>query len=357
MKLFSDRTFGCRYKVINMGNLDLLIVENDKIAITFLPGNGCDIADINFKPSDTSFLWRTNKGLSSLLQKEAAITDRFNQTYHGGWFEAFPNVGLACNHKGIQFEPYDEVKYLQWDFQIVKDSPEELVISFFVNTLKTSFSLEKTFTLREGSTSFLLEERITNNGKEPAPYQWGHHPLLGKPFLSHDCMIDFPGAYIDTFFEFENARVDQGVKGEWPMVKGKSGQVNLTGFPAEGSDINDLYWLSGLKSNWIGVRNDKLNLGIGFAWDDSVFNHCLLWINANGDKGHPHFGDAYTLCIMPSTSGIHTMEAEAREGVIRYLKPGGSVGSWITTSVFVPDEKLITSIDKNGKVKMGNKNE
>lgn len=350
MKYCSDRNYGCRYMALQLREKNILILENEKIRITVMPDNGCDIADINYKPTDTSFLWRTRQGLSSLSAPDTALNDSFNQTYHGGWFEAFPNVGLACNYKGINFKPYDEIKYLGWDYQIVKDDPEEIIIIFSVRTLKTPFTLEKKLSLHAGSASFLLEEKITNTGKEPVPYQWGHHPLLGHPFLSGDCIIDFSGADIDTFFEFENARVKQGVTGTWPLVTGKDGNVDLTRFPKEGSDINDLYWLSNLKSDWIAVRNRQQNIGIGFAWDLNMFNHCLLWINANGDKGYPHYGEAYTLCIMPSTSGIHTIEAEAAEGQISFLGAGEDASSWIGASVFVPDDKKVGSIDKKGNV-------
>lgn len=333
-----------------LGGKSMLILENEKIRIMVLPDNGCDIADINYKPTDISFLWRTRQGLSSLCIPDTALTDRFNQTYHGGWFEAFPNVGLACNYKGIGFEPYDEVKYLGWDYQIVKDDPEELIIIFSVKTLKTPFTLEKKITLQAGSACFLLEERITNTGTEPVPYQWGHHPLLGHPFLSGDCIIDFSGADIDTFYEFENARVKQGVQGTWPLMNGKNKKVDLTRFPEKGADINDLFWLSKLKSNWLAVRNVQQNIGIGFAWDLNMFDYCLLWMNANGDKGFPHYGEAYTLCIMPSTSGIHTIEAEAAAGTIPVLGAGQCATSWIGASVFVPDDKKVSSIDKKGNI-------
>ncbi|MFW6370748.1 MAG: DUF4432 family protein [Bacteroidota bacterium] len=356
MKCCSDRNHGCRYMAFRLGETNVLLLENEKFRVMFLPDNGCDIADINYKPLDVSFLWRTRQGLSSLDNSRISLTDKFNQTYHGGWFEAFPNVGLACNYNGIAFEPYDEVKNLKWNYQIMKDESEEIVVKFSASTLKTPFTLEKNVRILSGSMVLTMEEIVTNTGKECFPFQWGHHPLLGYPFLSGDCVIDFPGADIDTFFEFNNARVEQGIKGTWPSVKGKNGDIELDRFPAPGSDVNDLYWLSDLKSNWMGVRNEKLNLGIGFAWDEAVFDHCLLWINANGDKGYPHFGDAYTLCIMPSTSGTHTIEAEAKNGTIRFLKPGESIGSWITTAIFVPGKKTITSIDKNGKVNLNSKN-
>ena len=332
----------------------VLFLENELLRVTILPDNGCDIADINYKPNDISFLLRTRQGLQSLKKSHNKYTDRFNETYHGGWFEAFPNVGLSCTYESISFEPYDEVKYLSWDFQVIKDEPDEVALMFSVKTLKTPFYLEKIIRICSRIPAIFIEETITNNAREPFAFQWGHHPLLGQPFLSADCVIDFEGADIDTFFEFENARVKQGEKGKWPKMAGKDKKLDIRAMPSPFADINDLYWLSNLQNNWIAVRNKKTGLGFGLAWDNRIFDHCLLWINANGDKGYPHYGDLYTLCIMPSNTGIHTLEAENRSGNPNILKPGGSISAWITASAFEHEGQSVQSISKNGEVTLKN---
>lgn len=354
MKYCSDRTFGCRYMISRINGKRLLLLENEMLRVTILPDNGCDIADFNYKPTDLSFLWRTRQGISSVFDHHPHYSDRFNQTYHGGWFEAFPNVGLACNYQGFSFEPYDEVKYLSWNMQVMKDDPHEVIIRFSVSTLKTPFLVQKTIRLRSGSPALEIEGTIENTGRESFPWQWGHHPLLGYPFLSGDCVIDLEGAQIDTFFEFDNARVKQGIKGSWPIIEGKNGPVDLRKFPAQKADINDLYWLSKLENNFVAVRNIKRNIGFGIAWDKDVFDHCLLWINANGDKGFPHYGRAYTLCIMPSSTGTHTLETAGSEKKLKMLKPGESESVWITACVFTSVNKPVRGIRKNGLVSFNN---
>jgi len=319
------------------GDINAIRLENEKISLLILPGHGCDIAEIIYKPHDLSFLWRTERGLNCLDQSSLAISDPFNQTYHGGWFEAFPNVGLDCKYNGVDFQPYDEVKYLKWNYTILVDEPEKIVIQFSTHTLKAPFIIEKTITIVSGETGFIMKETIKNTGAYKHPYQWGHHPLLGAPFLSEKCQIDFDGADIDTPFEFDNARVKQNTKGKWPTIEGKNGMVDIRNFPPPGSDINDLYWLSKLSSARVAVRNMELNIGIEFTWDKTMFNHCLFWINANGDKGYPHFGKAYTLCVMPSTSEVHTLDGEDKAGVARNLNPGESISSWIRTTIIHED--------------------
>jgi hypothetical protein len=335
-----------------MDGIRMLFLENEMLRVTILPDNGCDIADINYKPNDISFLLRTRQGLQSLKEGHNNFSDRFNETYHGGWFEAFPNVGLSCQYKGISFAPYDEVKYLAWDSQVIKDEPDEVTVKFSVKTLKTPFYLEKIIRISSGVPAIFIEETITNHAQEPFAFQWGHHPLLGRPFLSGDCVIDFEGAAIDTFFEFENARVKQGTKGKWPEMSGKKGNLDLRTMPQPFSGTNDLYWLSNLKGNWIAVRNNKNGVGFGLAWDNRIFDHCLLWMNANGDEGYPHYGDLYTLCIMPSNTGINTLEAESKTGKLRTLKPGETISTWITASAFKHHGNLVQSISKNGNVQL-----
>ncbi|MFW5872713.1 MAG: DUF4432 family protein [bacterium] len=345
----SDRNFGCRYMEVSLGGNRLLIIENEKLRLSILPDQGCDIVEFLHKESDISFLWRTLKGLNSLDKRHKHYSDFFYQAYHGGWFEAFPNVGLSCNHNGLNFEPYDEVKYLPWDYEVQKDTPGELRIKFTVQTLKTPFILEKTLVVESGSYSVMIEESIVNMGREPLGYQWGHHPLLGEPFLSGDCVIDFPGGNINTYFEFDEARVKQGEKGEWPIMQGKNGKVDLHQFPAKNSGINEFYWISELKGNWVAVRNQSLDLGFGLSWDPDMFNNCLFWYNANGDKGYPHYGNAYIFCIMPSTSDTHTIEEEVKKGTINIINPGESARTWITATIF-KSNKEVNNISRKGEV-------
>jgi len=328
----------------------LLMIENEKIKITLLPDKGCDIVDFNYKENDTSFLWRTPKGLKSLDRRHVYYSDIFNQAYHGGWFEAFPNVGLNCTYKGIDFSPYDEVMYLPWYYQVLKDTAGEVEIKCCVKTLKTPFLLEKTIKLISQSPAVQIHESIKNLGREEISYQWGHHPLLGEPFLSGNCIIDLPGGDINTYFEFDNARVEQGVNGTWPHIDGRQGSVDLRHFPEKGADINDLYWLSNLKGSWAAVRNTGKGIGFGLAWDSKMFNNCLIWINANGDREYPYFGKVYTLCILPSTSDTHTIEAETGKGIARKLHPDETTTSWITATVFTETKKRPSGISQEGDV-------
>ncbi len=334
MQYCSDRNYGCRLMEVIWNGNRMLFIENEKIRVTIILDKGCDIIDFNYKEKDISFLWRTQNGLNSLKSNYKYYSDMFNQAYHGGWFEAFPNVGLKCSYKNIEFQPYDEVFYLPWEYRIITDTPEELEIECSVQTLKTPFKLTKGIKLQSQSSDLNITECVENCGQEEFPFQWGHHPLLGEPFLSGECIIDIEGADINTYFAFDNARVKQGTTGKWPIINGKNAKVDLRKFPGRNADINDLYWLTNLKSNWVSVFNQTKNLGIKFSWDKNTYNHCLLWINANGDKGYPHFGTAYTLCIMPSTSDIHTIEAETKAGMIQKLAPDERKTAWINASVF-----------------------
>lgn len=350
MQYISDRTYGCRVMEVFLSGNRSLIIENEKIRLIVILDKGCDIAEFTYKTNDTSFLWRTDKGLKSLDNVHKHYNHYFTQAYHGGWFEAFPNVGLSCKYKGADFEPYDEVFYLPWDYTVIKDEPEELVLSFNVKTLKTPFLLEKKLTLQAHSSAVRFDEKITNIGNESVGYQWGHHPLLGQPFLSGDCIIDFEGADIDCLFEPDNARVRQGTKGQWPVLSGKNGNVDIRQVPPPNTVTNELYWMSNLQTNWLAVRNPAINTGIGFAWDPEMFKYCLLWVNANGDSGSPHYGNCYTTCIMPSTSGVHTLEAEEKKGTLNTLNPSETAETWITATVFKAGNEEVKEIGRDGRV-------
>ncbi len=350
MQYLSDRTYGCRAMEVILAGNQALIIENEKIRIIILLDKGCDIAEFTYKEKDISFLWRTNNGLKSLDNTHKIYSNFFTQGYHGGWFEAFPNVGKTCNYKGIFFEPYDEVAFLPWRFTVIKDEPKELVISFEAKTLKTPFKINKILTLQSHSAAIRFDETITNLGNEPVGYQWGHHPLLGHPFLSGDCVIDFNGADIECLFEPHTARVTQGTKGQWPVLKGKEADIDIRNVPATHAGSNELFWMSNLQSNWMAVRNPAINTGFGIAWDPEMFKYCLLWINANGDTGNPHYGNCYTTCIMPSTSGVHTLEAESKHGTLNTLAPRETAKTWITATAFKAGNNEVKEMRRDGRI-------
>ena len=337
MLYYSDRNYGCRFLEVEIHGQRSLIMENEKIRITVVLDAGGRIMEFLHKLTDIDFMWRTPIGMSSLSKKHVQYADPFHGTYAGGWFEAFPNVGLDCTYKNASLNSYDELVYLPWEYEVKKDSPDEIQIRMFVKLLKTPFFVEKTLTLKSNDPTLYTSEKATNTGNQTMDYQWGHHPNIGFPFLDEYCFIELAGADINIHAAMEKSRLVQGSSGKWPEIEAKNGQMlDLRNVPNADAGVSDLVWLSNLKKKEITVVNQKKNLSFRMTWDPNIFTNCLLWIVANGDPGFPRYNSTYVLCILPSTSEIHTLEKASEAGDCKKLKPGETIETWIDAKIEFP---------------------
>jgi hypothetical protein len=345
-----ERNYGCRFLEVSLFGLRTIILENEKIRLMFLLDQGTNMVEFNHKETDTDFLWRTPLGLSCLRQDQLAHGDHFNDTYTGGWFEAFPNVGMACTYRQAPLNSYAEVAHLPWEYAVVRDDPAEVSLHCRVRTVKTPFLVEKTFTVKANQPTLFIEEQVTNLGREPMDFQWGHHSNFGRPFLDGHCLIDLPGGDINVYVAPETSRVRVGTTGAWPTLNGKDGQpLDLRLMPPPGAEVNDLLWLTNLRGHWAAVRNLQRGVGFGLAWDPVVFKHCLLWIVANGDTGYPRYGDTYVLCVLPKNTDVHNLDKAVAARQASVLEPGRSQRTWLTATAFAAGA-AVTGIDRSGRV-------
>ena len=74
-----------------------LILENDRIAATILPGKGADISSFVAKWAGIDVLWKSPWGLpvpgAVHSATDSAVT--WLEAYEGGWQEIFPNGGTT----------------------------------------------------------------------------------------------------------------------------------------------------------------------------------------------------------------------------------------------------------------------
>lgn len=336
-----ERNYGCRFLEVSLFGYRTIILENEKIRLMILVDKGTDIIEFNHKATDTNFIWRTPIGLSSLRKAQSFHQNYLLDTYTGGWFEAFPNVGSDTTYKGAHLPGYAEVCYLPWEYAVEVDSPEQVSLRCYVRGTLMPYRLEKTFTVKSGVSALFIEEKVLNEGREPMPFQWGHHPNFGAPFLDGSCRIDLPECDVRVMCGGGPAdRTARDANGKWYLLPAKNGGwVDLREVPAPGSGTSELFWLTNLQGNWAAVRNPGKGVGIGLAWDPTMFTHSLIWLVANGDSGYPRYGDTYVLCFLPKNTNIHNLDKAVEAGEAGWIQPGETRHTWITASAFQDDGK------------------
>jgi len=334
----SERNYGCRFLEISIFGYRAIILENEKIRTTFLLDKGTEIIELNQKETDTDFIWRSPQGLSCLKKVQFARKDYhiLTDTYTGGWFECFPNVGEPCSYKGALIPHYGEVMYLPWEYTVLEDNPEQVSLKCFVRTTKTPFISEKVFTVKSGIPTLFIEQKITNIGREDMEFQWGHHVNFGAPFIDENCIIEMPVSEAKVSYSAPGSRFDQDIKGIWPFLKGKDGKdIDIRKVQPENSGICEVIDLSNLEEGRTCVQNLKKRVGIELTWDINAFKHNVIWHVANGDTGYPRYGNTYVLGFVPRNDTVWGLEASSNSGNCPVIKAGETKTAWINATAVI----------------------
>jgi len=314
-----------------------LLLENDLLRVQILADKGTDIVEFLYKPADIDFMWRGPipfyefpKMIPTIPSKLGSFVDYFP----GGWQEIFPNAGRPCEYKGASLGLHGEVALLPWEYSVVADTPEKVSIACRVDTYRTPFRLEKTFTLKKGIPQLFLDEKVTNLAGEKMEFCWGHHPAFGQPFLSGDCVIKLKKAKVTVGAgdgkSFSNLKQTDGI---WPLVPGAAGgKVDISRCPSEHDKVSEVIFLSDLAEGAYEIVNRKLKVGFKLEFPLSVFRCLWFWRVARGSFHYPWYGRTYNIALEPF-SGMPVLSEAAKNGDVLSLGPGKSLAAQVSASV------------------------
>jgi hypothetical protein len=185
----------------------------------------------------------------------------------------------------------------------------------------------------EGPT-LVLEETVTNEGGEPAHFVWGHHCVLGPPFLEAGCRIHAPARTVETIPEMweDTARLEPGQRSTWPKARLRAGgEVDLREVPGPEAESHDDVYLTDLDAGWAAVENPRLGLSFRLDWDPAVFRWIITWQPYGGARAMPLAG-AYALGIEPWVTRRSLADAVATGEAIE-LASGGSFDTMLRATM------------------------
>ncbi len=315
-----------------------VIMENDVIRMEILVDRGADIVEFLYKPADIDFMWRSpvplHKPFSRITTAQGKLGN-FMDYYPGGWQEIFPNGGGPCEYKGAVLGLHGEVALQAWKYSVTENTGDKLSMKFSTETYRTPFILEKTISIRKNSTEVAIDEKVTNTAAEDMDFIWGHHPALGKPFLSQDCIIKIRGAKVSvaqgdgkSFTNLKHAA------GTWPVVEAADGKnmVDISICPAEEDRVSEVMFLSELKEGRYEVFNQKLKVGFKLEFPVDIFKYLWFWRIAKGSFNYPWYGRTYNVALEPFSSLPNLAEAVKRGDSLN-LKQGKSLSATVKASV------------------------
>lgn len=319
----------CRISNETIKGWRAVVLENDLLRVSVLPDKGADIYNFIHKSSEIDFLFKAPWELQppGSPPREGSGDMAFLWNYEGCWQELFPSANDPCTYHGQTIPFHGEVAALPWQDQIIRADETEVTVRFSVRCQKTPFHLERLLRLRQGEPTLFLEETVTNESDQVAHFVWGHHCVIGPPFLEPGCRLNAPAQTIVTIPEiFEpTARLQPDQREPWPWAKLRDPspfqeRVDLREVPGPEIHNHDDVYLTDLTAGWVAVTNPRLELTFSLHWDPTIFHWIIIWQPYGGAEAMPLTG-IYALGIEPWISRLNLEQAVAAGEAIEL--PGG----------------------------------
>lgn len=331
------------------------ILENELLRVLVLLDRGAEIIEFRYKPRDIDPLLRLPRGLR-LLTGVVLPGATFLDYYAGGWQEILPNGGPPAIHRGAAYDQHGEVCLIPWEAEVVADTPDRVVLRCSVRAIRTPLLLERTMTLMRGSATLFLDERLTNEAREPIDCMWGHHVAFGLPFLAEGALIDTSARQLLVHEPMPGAaarRLAPGGQHPWPLAPARAGgMLDMSIIPpsAEAAGTEMAYLADFAGAPWYAITNQSQRFGFGMRWDGATFPYLWLWQEFYAGDGYPWWKGTYTVALEPwssyPTSGL---PAAIARGSQLTLAPGETRTTRLIATAYEASGR-IAGIDEQGGV-------
>jgi hypothetical protein len=285
-----------------------------------LPERGAELHSLVHVPTETELLFQAPWGLHPPSPERTSFLDR----YAGGWQELFPSANDESTYGGETIPLHGEVALLPWECE-----GRDGALVCRVRCERTPFLLERTLRF---DGRLVVEERVTNEGDDVAHFTWGHHLVLGPPFLEAGSRLEVPARTIVTIPELweDTARLEPGQRSPWPHARlREGGTVDLRIVPGPEAASHDDVYLTDLDDGLVTVESSRLRVRLGF--DHELFRWLISWQPYGGALEEPLAG-SYALGIEPWVSRLPLGQAvEAGEAI--ELPPAASLETTLWLAV------------------------
>ena len=345
------RKTGCRVSLdYTYRGMRVAFLENDLIRVGVLLDKGADIFEFTFKPKDLDFLWQSPIELRKPFIATSALPEgAFHDYFYGGWQEVLPSAGWASEpYMGTYQGLHGEASLLPFEASITEDTPEMVSFRTWVRMYRTPLKLERTLTLQRGKAALFIHERLVNESPSEFAIMWGHHPAYGEPFLDQHCVARAPVKKVEVVAFHPNGLWEPGGDYDFPMVPNRrTGQLqDITRVQDRATHSVDVIIFKDLSEGYYTLTNEKMGVGIGMAWDASLFKYLWMWQVYGGHNDYPWYGRTYNCALEPFTSyppgGIQTA---LRNGSAHILKPDEVIDTDLVAVAYESESADRVSLD------------
>jgi hypothetical protein len=313
-----------------------LTLRNGCLEVTVLPQRGCEIYELRDRSTGVDVLFKSPWGLQppGAPPREGSDGMEFLHNYGGGWQELLPNCNDPCTYRGVELPFHGEVAVAPWDVGVLSEGGEAVELVGRVRCTLTPFALERRMRLERGRATLTLHERVENTSAAAHHLVWGHHCVVGPPFLEAGCRLLAAASTIVTLPEAweGTARLARAQREPWPYaLLAGGGRIDLREIPGPEAGSHDDVFLGDLEQGAVAVENPRLGRTFRLGFDRALFGWVCSWQPYGGAHALPLAG-SYALGIEPWVSGGNLEHAVAAGEAIE-LAGGASLETILTASI------------------------
>lgn len=335
-----------------------LIMENELLRIVILIDKGTDIVEFRYKPKDIDFLLHLPQGIRNPAHDVPSghTGSAFLDYFSGGWNEVLPNGGPLVNYRGAALGQHGEVSLVPWNYAILQESPDQIVVRFRVDAVRTPLSVEKTLTLNAGEAKLYIDEMLSNRAGETVHCMWGQHIAFGRPFLDEGAVIDVPPCKFivhDVMDGYDPRRFKPQAESpidKVPVAEDAAMTVDARLIPPYGAvQAQEMAYLAELQDGWYAISNLKREVGFGVRFDHSLFKYVWYWQQlGNVASGYPWWGNLHCMALEPWTSyPTNGLNEAVANGTALELQPKEAISHRMIATAFTTDRR-VHHIDRDG---------
>jgi galactose mutarotase-like enzyme len=313
-----------------------LTLRNGCVEVTVLPDKGCEISSFRDRSTGVEVLFQAPWGLQppGAAPREGWGGMAFLANYAGGWQELLPSCNDPCTYRGAELPFHGEVATVPWSVEADREGDDAVELIGRVRCERTPFALERRMVLERGSPTLTLHERVDNVSQHAHPLVWGHHCVVGPPFLEAGCRLHAPARTIVTLPEMweDTARLAPAQREPWPQALLRDGgRADLRAVPGPETGSHDDIFLTGLATGTVAVENPRLGRTFRLGFDHELFRWLCTWQPYGGAHALPLAG-SYALGIEPWVA-LGNLEQAVAAGEAVEVAGGGVLETTLTATI------------------------
>jgi len=255
-----------------------LVLENDDLRTTVLPDYGAKVFEFTLKSLGRDLLYHNPR----VEIRTPVYGVNMDDWWHGGIDECIP-TGAPSTYRGEEYPYMGETWPLAWDFEIQKNSSEEVTVHLWRPTIIAPLLVERWMTLRDHGSVLEMRHKITNLGYSDFQFLWGIHPALAINLSSR---IDIPKSKVIIDTSFPGNRLGApGDSYQWPYVNTGGRTVDMRAVNPPESQTWDLHYATDFAEGWLAVTDTSAKAGFGMAFPKEILKCIWIWMVYGGWRG------------------------------------------------------------------------